>query len=424
VITLRTKIQVAVFVLVALLGVSFVSANYVGFTDQLFNRTYVVTADFSRAGGIFQNAAVTYRGFQVGKVLDVGLIPGGVRATMQLNRDTRIPASARAVVSDRSAVGEQYIDLRPNNGDGPFLLDHSTIPMSRTGTPLPLEDILLNLDKLVGSVNQQDLAIVIDELGKAFNGEAGQNLDRLLDNTTALVNDAQVYLPQTLQLIADGRIVLSTQESSASDIRQWASSLAGLTGQLKASDPDFRRLLAVTPGAATEVTNLVRQLQPNLGFLLANLLTTNQVVIRRLDGVEQILVAYPVTLAGSSTVVPGDNTVHFGLVINVDDPPPCRYTAQAPLTCTSTDKKYGSEVRGWQNAPRPGGQDPTAQPPDVPTDPSAPGNTDSAGAGYDPLTGIATTADGSPYVLGGTGGQAALLGDQAWKSLLITPLSG
>ncbi|WP_163567655.1 MCE family protein [Fodinicola feengrottensis] len=414
-ITLRTKIQVAVFVLVALLGVSFVSANYVGLGDTLFNRTYVVSADFSRAGGIFQNAAVTYRGFQVGKVLQVSLIPGGVRATMQLTRDTKIPSSSRAVVTDRSAVGEQYIDLRPATGAGPFLVDN-TIPMSRTGTPLPLEDILLNLDKLVGSVNQQDLSVVIDELGKAFNGEAGQNLDRLLDNTTALVNDAQIYLPQTLQLIADGRIVLSTQEASASDIRQWASSLAGLSGQLKASDPDLRQLLAVTPGAATEVTNLVRQLQPNLGFLLANLLTTNQVAVRRLDGIEQILIAYPIALAGGSTVVPGDNTVHFGLVLNVDDPPPCRYTASAPLTCTSTDKKYGSEVRGWQNAPRPGGVDPTAQPPD-PT-------TDSAAAGYDPTTGIATTSDGSPYVLGGTGGQAALLGDQAWKSLLITPLSG
>lgn len=418
-ITLRTKIQVFVFVLVALLGISFVSANYVGFTDVLFNRNYVVNADFARAGGIFENAAVTYRGYQIGKVVGVELIPGGVRATMQLNRDTHVPVNSQAIVTDRSAVGEQYIDLRPPSDAGPYLVDGATIPKSRTGTPLPLEDILLNLDKLVGSVNQADLAVVIDELGRAFSGDAGQNLDRLLDNTNALVTDANIYLPQTLALISQGRIVLNTQAQSASDIRQWAASLASLSGQLKASDSDLRRLIIATPGAAAEVTTLVRQLQPNLGFLLTNLITVDQVAVRRMDGIEQILVAYPVAVAGGSTVVPGDNTVHFGLVLNVDDPPPCRYTADAPLTCTSEDRASGTSVRGWQNAPRPGGQEGKPQPPDTPSGPTAGPN-----MGYDPTTGLATTPDGSPYVMGSTGGQAAVLGDQGWKSLLIAPLSG
>ena len=43
----------------------------------------------------------------------------------------------------------------------------------------------------------------------------------------------------------------------------------------------------------------------------------------RLDGVEQVLVTYPDNVAGGYTVVPGDGTSHFGLVLNAADPPVC-----------------------------------------------------------------------------------------------------
>ncbi len=41
----------------------------------------------------------------------------------------------------------------------------------------------------------------------------------------------------------------------------------------------------------------------------------------RLDGLEQVLVTYPDNVAGGYTVVPGDGTSHFGLVLNASDPP-------------------------------------------------------------------------------------------------------
>jgi phospholipid/cholesterol/gamma-HCH transport system substrate-binding protein len=45
-------------------------------------------------------------------------------------------------------------------------------------------------------------------------------------------------------------------------------------------------------------------------------------------------------------------------------------------------------------------------------------------SGYDPATGLALGPDGRPLILGTTGGQQRVLGDQAWKSLLLGPLAG
>jgi phospholipid/cholesterol/gamma-HCH transport system substrate-binding protein len=420
------KVQVLAFAIVSLVGITFVGFRYVGLGDALFGGQYTVRADFATSGGIFTNAAVTYRGVQVGRVGELALRPDGVRVSLRLDRGTTIPANTRAVVSNRSAVGEQYVDLRPESDGKPFLADGGVIPKSRTGTPLPVETVMVNLDKLVGSVDQSDLSVVIDELGTAFNG-TGQDLQRLLDSGDLLLAEANDTLPQTLALIEDGKTVLDTQAESAGSIKRWASSLASLSEQLKDSDTDLRRLLKNGPVATQEVTTLLDQLQPSVGYLLGNLIVVGQIHNRRVAGVQQILATYPAAVAGGYTVIPGDGTAHFGLVLNPEIPKPCVYQRSRPLTCSEAEQAGGSSVRGANNTPGPTG------PPEqgaAPLGPESSGAKASRSAnrsrvsGYDPATGLALGDDGRPIILGTTGGQQRMLGEQAWKSLLLAPLAG
>ena len=412
------KLQVLAFLVVSLIGVSYVGLRYVGLGDRLLGGSYVVHADFAYAGGIFPNAPVTYRGVPVGRVSAVTLRSGGVRADLRLERGVRIPSDLRAMVSQRSAVGEQYVDLRPDRDAGPYLRDGSVIPRDRTGTPLAPETLLTNLDALVTSVDPDDLSVVVNELGTAFEGNEAA-LRTILDASDLLLSDATANLPETVALIRDGRTVLHTQVASGDAIRQWADGLAKLSATLKTSDPDLRRLLANGPPAATQLVGLLHDLDPTIGTLLGNLVTVNGVAARRLPGIEQILVVYPLALSGGFTVTPGDGTAHFGLVLNLNNPPSCVYGKSG--TCNGKDEQRGSGVRGANNAPAPGGHDP--KPPAsggdaAPAEP-APATSDAAVAGYDPSTGLVTGPDGEPLEFGGTGGQYQLAGDQSWKQLLL-----
>jgi phospholipid/cholesterol/gamma-HCH transport system substrate-binding protein len=434
----QVKLQVLAFVVISVLGVGFVGLRYVGLADLVVGGPFVVRADFAESGGIFTNAAVTYRGVQVGRVGELRLVPGGVRVDLRLDRGAKVPASAHAVVANRSAVGEQYVDLRPETAEGPYLREASVIPRSRTRVPLAVEVLMSNLDKLVNSVDRQDLAVVIDELGRAFDG-AGPALGGLIDDQHLLLTDAEANLPQTIALIRDGQTVLSTQLASSSAIRSWAQSLASLSTQLRASDRDIRRLLANGPAATGEMTALLNGLRPSLGFLLGNLIVVGQIQARRLDGLQQILVTYPAVVAGGMTVVPGDGTAHFGLVLNADDPPPCVYSKSGQRTCSEAELARGSGVRGDRRAPRPGGSEPGPAPqgPRGPEPSGAPpGAAEVASvqgggvhdnmvsfAGFDPATGLALGPDGQPLQLGSTGGQRAVLGEQSWKALLLGPLA-
>ncbi|GLY97864.1 MlaD family protein [Actinoplanes sp. NBRC 103695] len=414
ILTRMAKLQVLVFLLISAIGISYVGLTYVG----IGRRDYVVHLDFARGGGLFVNAPVTYRGVPVGRVEAVRLTAAGVRADLSVEQDVRVPADLRAVVGLRSAVGEQYVDLRPARDGGPYLSDGSVIPASRTGTPLPVEMLLTNLDELVRSVDGDKLNVVITELGTAFEGNAAA-LQLLLDSSDALLESGQAYLPQTGKLIDDAKTVLTTQAVQSAQLRRWASALADLSGTLRASDPDLRRLLTAGPPAADELTALLRGLDPTVGTLLGNLITVNGIAVRRLDGIEQILVTYPLVVAGGFTVVPGDGTAHFGLVVNANDPPPCQYSQTGARTCTDAELAAGSGVRSERNAPRPGGRGTVAPAPDGGAGP-APAAGSAPVAGYDPGSGLVTGADGLPLAFGGTGGQYAVAGAQSWKQLLLS----
>ncbi|MFI7281370.1 MCE family protein [Micromonospora chersina] len=399
------KLQVLAFVLVSILGVGYVGIRYVGLGDRLFHASYVVHVDLARAGGLFANAPVSYRGVPVGRVTAVALRGDGVRADLRIDRGVRVPDALRAVVAQRSAVGEQYLDLRPDRDGGPYLADGAVIPAARTGLPLAPETLLTNLDALVRSVDPDDLSVLISELGTAFEGNE-QALARLLDAGDALLAEADQRLPETLALIRDARTVLTTQAESAEALRRWSAGLAQLAATLRAADPDLRRLLAGGPPAGVELRALLRGLEPDVGVLLGNLVTVNGIAARRLPGIEQLLVVYPIAVAGGFTVTPGDGTAHLGLVVNAGNPPSCVYSGGG-TGCDAGERAAGASVRGAGNAPRPGGADP-APPPDRGGDP-----------GYDPATGLVLGADGRPLQFGGTGGQYRTAGAQSWKQLLL-----
>ena len=359
------RVQLVAFLLLTVVGISYVSARYVGLGSALFGSGYVVTADFAESGGIFANAEVTYRGVTVGRVDRLRLADDGVHVDLRLDGGVQVPADTDAVVANRSAVGEQYVDLQPRHGGGPYLADGDRITVARTRTALHTETLLLNLDRLVNSVDKRDLTVVIDELGRAFAG-TGPDLQQLLDSGDALTRSAVDALPETIRLIDDSATVLATQRRSGSAIASFSTDLAALSGTLRRSDGDLRAVLDHGVTASRELTTLIRTNRPAISALLANLLTSGQVTVARLDGVEQLLVTYPDNLAGGYTVAPGDGTSHFGLVLNAADPPPCTQgyggtprrgpadtsprPANADARCT-LPRGNPSSVRGAQNAP-------------------------------------------------------------------------
>ncbi|MEE1754029.1 MlaD family protein [Streptomyces sp. SP18CS02] len=393
------------FLLVAVLvlgwtGVRYADlGHYVGLRDY-----YTVRVQLERTGGLFTHSNVTYRGVSVGRVGPIALTDEGVEAELRIKESAPdIPADLQAVVAGLSAVGEQYIDLRPAGDGGPYLRDGTVIPRADTHTPEPVTNVLTGVNDLASSIDLESLRTVVDEFGTALNGR-GDDLQALMDSGNDFVLAADKALPANTRLIIDAETVLRTQAEEGEALKSFASGAKELAARLKGSDTDLRRLIAAAPGAAGQISGLLRDLDPAFGVVLANLLTTSEVAVTRQRGMEEFLVKMPAVVAAGSTAVTAQG-VNLGMSVTFFEPLPCTtgyggttYRNGLDLStppalntrarCAAAPSS-GVNVRGSANAPR-GGPVPA---------PAAPG-TSSALPG----------ALGLPRVNGSPAGMGGLLG--------------
>jgi len=428
-ITKRTKIQLIIFALITMVGVSFVGARYARLDRLVFDESYAVDAHFADSGGIFTGAEVAYRGTTVGQVSSMKLTRKGVDVILTIEKGHKdIPKDTKAVVANRSAVGEQFVDLQPQTKRRPYLTDGSQIPVSMTSTPIETTKLLGDLSTTVESVNKQSLRTTVNELGTAFHG-TGRNLGTVIDTSNSFIDAANRNFDITTALLEDSNVVLGTQIDKTSDIKSFSRDLSKFSDTLAASDPDLRRVIENGSATANQLRSFLQQNKVDLGQLINNLVTTGEVTGRHLAGTELILVVYPYVVAGGYTVVAKDPSTHlydahFGLILQ-QSPPVCQKGYLPPSQRRDPNTNRGNapmathvrcaepaattNARGAQNTPRRAG--PAYRAPVVGT--------------YDQATGRFHYTGANPSGdVTYTGGAASLMGRDSWKWLLMQPLAG
>ena len=321
-----TRIQLWVFAVVTLVSVGAIALLYVRIPARLGLGTYVVTANFVAGGGLYENANVTFRGVQAGRVEAVQLTNGGVAARMRLNSDIKIPANSTATVRSVSAIGEQYVDFVPPADPSPGVLqNHASIPEERTAIPQDVAELLREADQLVSSLDNTRLQDLLREAFEAFNG-SGPELARLLESARVLIDEANASWPQTSALIDQAGPLLEAQIRSGDDIRSLSDGLARLTSEVAGADPQLRSLLATAPGAAAEASETFSGIRPSFPVLAYNLANFGRVGVIYRKSIEQALVIFPALQASLLTIggqLPVDEGGKQDFKISINDPPPC-----------------------------------------------------------------------------------------------------
>lgn len=421
-ITRRTKLQLLVFAIITLVGVSFVGARYARLDRVFVDDSYTVVAHFAESGGIFAGGEVTYRGVGVGEVDKLELTEDGVDVYLEIqNEYDAIPADTHALVGNRSAVGEQYVELQPNADDGPYLTDGGEISVENTETPIATDTLLTNLSNTVSSVDQQALSTTISELGEAFAG-TGEDLQRIIDTGNSFLETADENFDVTTALIEDSNVVLRGQVASESALRNFASQLSLFSTTLAGADRDLRRVIDTGSFAANQLRTFLEANRVDLSELIRNLTTTGEVIVKRIEATGHILSVYPYVVEGGFTVVDksvsGMYDAHFGLVIttvgmcyNGYDPSEKRRPndgSNRPMDMDAgcVDPPTKSNPRGAQNLP-----------PRAPADYDAP-----VVATYDRASGEVTWGEGEALTPAGSLAPRAL-GKESWKWLFLQPLT-
>ncbi len=473
----RILIQLAIFVIVALVGGAVMVFGYIQLPAMFGIGRYRVTVELPQAAGLYPSGNVTYRGTEVGRVDSVRLTDTGVAAVLSLKSGIDIPSDLDAQVHSQSAVGEQYVALLPRR-DSPPLKDGDVIPADRVSVPPDLDTMLDAANRGMEAVPREDLKTVVDEAYTAVGG-LGPDISRLVTGAGSLSIDARKNLDALLTLVDQSKPVLDTQTDTPDAVRAWAAHLADITRGLQKNDTAVRAVLEQGGPAVGEVRQLLDRVNPTLPVILANLIGVGQVALTYHAGLEQLLVLLPQAVATIQAIgVPNRNTkqsykgvfLSFNLRLNL--PPPCltgflpAQQQRVPSWEDYPDRPAGDlycrvpqdapqSVRGVRNTPcvgRPGKRAPTVTmcdsdesyvplndgynwkgdpnatlsgqpvpqlPPGTPPPPGVPAPIPIAAAEYDPATGTYVGPDGHVYTqsdLGTTGGK-----ERTWQTMLLPP---
>ena len=375
--------QLIIFAIASIVGVSAMVLGYMQLPTLLGVGRMEVKMELPRTGGLYRFSNVTYRGVQIGKVTEVRPNRTGVVATLSLDTKPKIPADLVARVLSVSAVGEQYVDLLPRTDSGPYLADGSVIAEKDTTVPQQVGPMLDQVNALLDTIPKDRLRDLLDEMFTGLNGSA-DDLATLLDSAGTVSGDFDKVADRARALIDDGRPLLEGQAVSADALRTWARSLAGVTGQLNANDPQLRGVLRNTPGAFEEVSRLLNDVKPTLPVLLANLTTVGQIAVTYNASLEQLLVLLPPYVGSVQAVgLPRNNPTGFtqgDFTLTLNDPPACTVgflppsSWRSPSDLTDIDTPDGLycklpqdspiAVRGARNYPcmgQPGKRAPTVE---------------------------------------------------------------
>jgi len=360
--------QLAIFLALTLLALGALGFHYLRLPQQMGVGQYHLHVELPRAGGLYETAAVVYRGAHIGQVTKVEPTEQGARATIRIDDRYKIPLDASADVHSVSAVGEQYLDLVSQSGDASqHFRDGQTI--TNTTVPSEIGPALDAANRGLAALPADKIDDLLTETSQSVGG-LGPALQRLVDSTAAIASDFRDNLSPINDIIAHSAPILDSQVNSGDAIEAWAANLNVIGAQAAEQDAALRNGLQQAAPTADQLNAVFSGVQDSLPQTLANLEIVIDMLKRYHKGVEQAFVYFPESAAQlqAGSVFPGYGIINFALLTNLNQPPPCLTgflppsewrapadTSAKPLPsglyCKIPKDYQGNAVRGARNYP-------------------------------------------------------------------------
>jgi phospholipid/cholesterol/gamma-HCH transport system substrate-binding protein len=242
-------------------------------------------ARFTDVTGVLPGDDVRIAGVKVGQVTAVRLV-GGRTAELGFTVDPAVPlpAGVHATVRYRNLVGQRYVALTDEAGDGTRLARDGLIPLSQTSPALDLTVLFNGFRPLFQALTPHDVNSLAYEVVQVLQGEAGTVGDLLAHTaslTTTLADRDQVIT----RVIANLNTVLGVLDEHRDALSGTIAQLQQFVSGLAADRVAIGRAVANISDLTGATASLLRDARPDLAAdvdrlgTLAGTLAANSSVI-------------------------------------------------------------------------------------------------------------------------------------------------
>ena len=259
-------------------------------------RGYRITVVFPQADQLADQADVRISGVPVGRVVKVGLGPGGdtTQATIEMQpRYAPVHADVRAIVRAKTLLGEAYVELTPGSRSAPAVPEGGTLGRGQVAPTVALDEIYRAFDPRTRAAFQSWMQSVAAGLG----GEGPQlnaalaNFDPFVQDTGRLLALLQSQRGAVARLVSNTGVVFDALSARDNQLRDFVVSSGrtfSATAAASAQLADTFRALAPFERASTMALRQLDAFATNTSPLLTQLVPVEQALAPALAGVQAL----------------------------------------------------------------------------------------------------------------------------------------
>lgn len=279
----RNPIVIAVVGLVTLvvLGLGVFYSNDLPFIGN--GTTY--SAYFTDAGGLQDGDDVRIAGVKVGQVESIGIRGTQVRIEFTV-KNAWVGDQSTAAIRIKTLLGQEYLAVDP---EGVGAQDSgSTIPSSRTATPIDVVQALSGLSDTAGNIDTAQLSKSFEVLSAAFK-QTPSTVRATLQGLSALSHTIASRDEKLRELAQNAREVTGTLSQSNNQFAALINDGGLLLQELQARSSAITSLLNGARQLATQLSGLVSDNERTIGPALASLQKVTAILASNQQNLSQAL---------------------------------------------------------------------------------------------------------------------------------------
>jgi phospholipid/cholesterol/gamma-HCH transport system substrate-binding protein len=274
----RRNILVGITVLAALGTLGWMIIRFGGSLGNLFAGTpRNVTFLADRSDGIFTGSVITYRGVEVGRVLEANLNAAGDGVVIrgQINEKSAVPAKVKGSILITSLLGGggSIVLTVTDPADKTPIAEGAQVPVTWVGSTLLPPELTQTATEIGLTVKQFRESNIIGD----FKAQL-ERVGKTLDSVEAVVGDPRVR-EDLKQAVANARQVTERANAIAADVQKVVTDLAKTSEDARGMVAQGRTTLAT---ADTQIRDIGQQVGGRLTEL-SQLLTRLQSVVNKVD---------------------------------------------------------------------------------------------------------------------------------------------
>lgn len=264
-----------------------------------------LTAYFTSTVGLYRGADVRILGIRVGKVDKITPVGRSVRVEMTYDAKRKVPANVQAVIVNQSLVADRYVQLAPVYRGGAVLADKTTLPLTRTVTPVEIDDIsgsLNNLNKALGPNGANangSLSRLLQVGSDTLNGQ-GDDIRATLGGSAKALSTLSEDRKDITSNIENLRLITQALAVNDRQVRDFNGHLSQVSTQLAGEKEELGAALRALGPTLRNLATFVKGNRSRLAANVRQLAQITSVLVKERDKLGEFLTTAPVGISNLS----------------------------------------------------------------------------------------------------------------------------